>query len=59
MTELNEAAETAAAASVANDDMFVRMALALAVGLIIGVRRGWHTRNAESGARRLAFAPSP
>lgn len=30
---------------------FVRLGLALAVGLLIGIQRGWHTRDAAPGAR--------
>ena len=33
---------------------FVRLGLALAVGLLIGIQRGWHTRDAAPGALWVA-----
>src|SRR4030095_4943368 len=31
--------------------LFSRLALALGIGLVIGLERGWRTREAESGSR--------
>src|SRR5262245_209758 len=33
------------------EDLFSRLALALGIGLLIGLERGWRTREAESGSR--------
>ena len=33
------------------EDLLSRFAVALGVGLLIGLERGWHAREAESGAR--------
>ena len=32
-------------------ELFQRLALALAIGLLIGLERGWRERDAESGSR--------
>jgi uncharacterized membrane protein (DUF4010 family) len=34
-----------------NDDLAFRLALALAIGLVVGVERGWRERKAEPGSR--------
>ena len=37
------------------DDLFTRLAVALAIGLLVGLERGWHTRDEQDKQRAAGF----